>query len=84
MFGELVGGAGCVEGHERDRMSPGRPQSFRYQRLQWTIAAQQNEGEWLKTRRNKGWNVSCQNGSLQRNSGLDNGSSDFSLNTMYL
>ena len=32
MFGELVGGAGCVEGQEKDRMSSGRPQSFRYQR----------------------------------------------------
>ena len=32
MFGELVKGAGCVEGQKKDCMSPGRPQSFRCQR----------------------------------------------------
>ena len=33
MFGELVGGAGCVRGQEKEWMGfPGRPQSFRYQR----------------------------------------------------
>ena len=33
MFGELVGGAGCVGGAEKkvDRVSPGLPRSFRYQ-----------------------------------------------------
>ena len=34
MFGELVGGAGCLEGQEKECMGvfPGRPQSFRHQR----------------------------------------------------
>ena len=34
MFGELMRGGGCVGGKEDivDRVSPGRPQSFRYQR----------------------------------------------------
>ena len=41
MFAEIVGGAGCVE-----RVSPGRPQSFRYQRRP---AATQDEGEWRNT-----------------------------------
>ena len=33
VFGELVGGAGCVGGRKKlDGVSPGRPQNFRYQR----------------------------------------------------
>ena len=34
MFGELLGGAGCVEGQEKECMDmfPGRPQSFRHHR----------------------------------------------------
>ena len=34
MFGEMVGGAGCVGGQEKewDGVFPGRPQSFRHQR----------------------------------------------------
>ena len=34
MFGELVGGVGCVEGVRKivDGVFPGRPQSFLYQR----------------------------------------------------
>ena len=47
MFGELVGGAGCVRDQEREWMVvfPGQqPQSFRYQRRDhWTIAAQDEE-----------------------------------------
>ena len=50
MFGELMGGAGCVERVEKivDGVSPERPQSFRYQR-RLVDAAAQNEGEWRKT-----------------------------------
>ena len=50
MFGAVVERAGCVGGGENivDGVSPGRPQSFRYRRDQWTTAAQ-DVVEWRKT-----------------------------------
>ena len=64
MFGELVGGAGCVGGQEREwmRCFLGDLRAFGINADQSTTAAQ-DEGEWRKAR-----NFSWRNGSLQRKS----------------
>ena len=50
MFGELVGGAGCVEGQEKEWMGwfLDDLRAFGINANQWTTAAQ-DEGEWRKT-----------------------------------
>ena len=67
MFGELVGGAGCVGGQKKsvDGVFPGRPESFRHQR--------RPVDDCSPGRRNKRRNVSWRNGSLQRKPVLDYG-----------
>ena len=61
MFGELVGGAGCVGGQEKEWMGCFLDDlgAFGINAHQWTTAFQ-DEGEW-------------RNGSLQRKPGLDYG-----------
>ena len=50
MFGELVGGAGCVGGQEKERMGCVLDdlRAFGVNADQWTTAAQ-DEGEWRRT-----------------------------------
>ena len=71
MFGEMVGGAGCVGGQEKEWMGcfldDLRP--FGINADQWTTAAQ-DEGNGAE-RQNKRRNVSWRNGSFQRKPRLD-------------
>ena len=50
MFGEMVGGAGCVGGQEKERMGCFLDdlRAFGINADQWTTAAQ-DEGEWRRT-----------------------------------
>ena len=50
MFGEMVGGAGCVEGQENEGMGCSLDgfRAFGINADQWTTAAQ-DEGEWRRT-----------------------------------
>ena len=50
MFGEMVGGASCVGGQEKEWMGCllGDLRAFGINADQWTIAAQ-DEGEWRRT-----------------------------------
>ena len=50
MFGEIVGGAGCVGGHEKEWMGCFLDdlRAFGINADQWTAAAQ-DEGEWRRT-----------------------------------
>ena len=73
MFGELVGGAGCVEDHKKSEwgvswttseLSASTPTSGRLQ-----PRTRESDAE----RRNKGRNISWRNVSLQRKPGLDYG-----------
>ena len=50
MFGEMVGGAGCVEGQEKEWMGCFLDdlKAFGINADQWTTAAQ-DEGEWCRT-----------------------------------
>ena len=50
MFGELVGGAGCMGGQEKEWMGCflDDPRAFGIRADQWTTVAQ-DEGEWCKT-----------------------------------
>ena len=50
MFGEMVGGAGCVRGQEKEwmRCFPDDLRAFGINADQWTTAAQ-DEGEWCRT-----------------------------------
>ena len=50
MFGEMVGGAGCVGGQEKEWMGYflGDLRAFGINAGQWTTAAQ-DEGEWRRT-----------------------------------
>ena len=59
MFGELVGGAGCVGGQEKEWMGYFLEalRAFGINAEQWTTAAQ-DEGEWRKTPGNKGRDIS--------------------------
>ena len=61
MFGELVGGAGCVGGHGKKSgwgvFWTTSELAFGINADQWTTTAQ-DEGEYRKTARNKGRNVS--------------------------
>ena len=70
MFGELVGGAGCVGGQEKEWMGCflNNLRAFGIEAYQWTTAAQ-NEGEWRRTEEQGAERF----GSLQRKSGLDYG-----------
>ena len=74
MFGEMVGGAGCVGGQEKEWTACFLDylRAFGINADQWTTAAQ-DEGEWRAERQNKGRNISWQNGSLQKNTRLDYG-----------
>ena len=73
MFGEMVGGAGCVGGQEKEWMGCFLDdlRAFGINADQWTTEAQ-DEGIGAE-RRNKGRNISWRNGSLQRKPGLDYG-----------
>ena len=55
VFGELMGGAGCVEGQEKEWMGCFLDdlRAFAINVDQWTTAAQ-DEGEWRKTAKKKG------------------------------
>ena len=71
MFGEYVGGAGCVGGQEKECMGCVLDdlRAFGINADQWTTAATtrgNGAGRW-----NKGRNVSWRNGSLQRKPGKD-------------
>ena len=77
MFGEIVGGAGCVEGAEK-RVDKGcfldDLRAFSINAGQRTSAtAAHDEGGNGAGRRNKGRDVSWRNESLQRKPGLDYG-----------
>ena len=50
MFGEMVGGAGCVGGQEKEWMGCFLDdfRAFGINAYQWTTAAQ-DEGEWRRT-----------------------------------
>ena len=50
MFGEVVGGAGCVEGQEKEWMECflGNLRAFGIKADQWVTAAQ-DAGEWRRT-----------------------------------
>ena len=73
MFGEMVGGAGCVGGQEKEWMGCCLKdiRAFGINADQWTTAAQ-DEGEWRR-RQNKGRNTSWRNVSLQKKTRLDYG-----------
>ena len=55
MFGETVGGAGCVGGQEKEGMRYflGDLRAFGINADQWTTAAQ-DEGEWRRTAEEQG------------------------------
>ena len=69
MFVELVEGAGCVGGQEKEWMGCflGDLRAFGINADQWTTAAQ-DEGEWCRTAE-QGAENSWRNGSLQRKPG---------------
>ena len=73
MFGEMVGGAGCVEGQEKEWMGYFLDdlRAFGINANQWTTAAQA-EGDWRRTAE-QGANISWQNGLLQKKTRLDYG-----------
>ena len=73
IFGEMVGGAGCVGGQEKEWMGCFLDdlRAFGINADQWTTAAQTRGN--VAERQNKGWNSSWQNGSLQRKPRLDYG-----------
>ena len=73
MFGELVGGAGCVGSQEKEWVGCflGDLRAFGINADQWTTAAQ-DEGNGAE-RQNKGRTISLRNGSLQRKPGMDYG-----------
>ena len=73
MSGELVGGAGCVGGQEKEWMGCFLDylRAFGVNADQWTTAAQ-DKGGWRRTAE-QGRNISWRNGSLQRKPGLDYG-----------
>ena len=76
MFGELVGRAGCVGGLEKEWMGcflDDLLRAFGINADQWTTAAAHRARGNSAVRRNKGWNVSWRNGSLQKKPGLDYG-----------
>ena len=60
-------------GKRLDGVFPGRPQSFRHQRRRLDDLSPGQEGGWHRAARNKGRNVSWQDGSLQRKPGFDYG-----------
>ena len=74
MFGELVGGAGCVGTQEKEwmRCFLDDLRAFAINADQWTTTAQ-DEGVCGAERQNKGRNISWRNGSLQRKPRLDYG-----------
>ena len=74
MFGEMMGGAGCVEGQKKEWMGCFLEdlRAFGINADQWRTAAQ-DEGENGAERQNKGRNISWQNGSLQKKPRLDYG-----------
>ena len=75
MFGELVGGAGCVGGAGKrvGRVSPGRPQSYRHQRRSVDDCSSGRggmaqdggttggtfHGEIDRCRESRGWTTAC-------------------------
>ena len=74
MLGELIGGAGCVGGR---RNKSGYGVSWMTSELSVSTLTSgrlqpKTEGNGAR-RRNKEWDVSCRNGSLQRKLGLDYG-----------
>ena len=73
MFGEMVGGAGCVGGQEKEWMGCFLDDSraFGINADQWTTAPQ-DKGGWRRTAE-QGRNISSRNRSLQRKPGLDYG-----------
>ena len=73
MFGEMVGGAGCVGGQGKGWMGCFLDdlRAFGINSNQWTTVAQ-DEGEWRRTAE-QGAELSWQNGSLQRKPRLDYG-----------
>ena len=68
MFGELMGGAGCVGGQEKEWIGCLLDDLKAFGIGQWTAAAQ-DEGEWRKTAERLLWRKRW----LQRKSGLDYG-----------
>ena len=72
-FRELVGGADCVGGQEKEWMGCFLDclRGFGINADQWTTAAQDEGND--TGRRNKRRTISWRNGSLQRKSGLDYG-----------
>ena len=74
MVGELVGGAGCVGGQEKEWTGCFLDdlRAFGINADQWTTAAQDERGN-VAGRRNKGRSVSWRNVLLQRKPGVDYG-----------
>ena len=87
MFGEMVGGAGCVGGQEKEWMGCFLDdlRAFGIDADQWTTAAQ-DEGEWCRTaeqgvehfmakwiaaEKTKGWTTACS--SMPERDGKDQG-----------
>ena len=73
MFGEMVRGAGCVGGQEKEWMGCFLDdlRAFDINADQWTTAPQ-DKGGWCRMAE-QGRNISSRNGSLQRKPGLDHG-----------
>ena len=87
MFGELVGGAGCVGGLGKivDGVSPGRSQSFRYQRRPMDDCSSgqggmaqdggtrggTSHGDMNRCRESQGWTTACS--SMPERDGKDQG-----------
>ena len=73
MFGELVGGAGCVGGQGKEWMGCFLDdlRAFGINADQWTTALR-TRGNGAE-RQNKGRNILWRSGSLQRKPGLDDG-----------
>ena len=69
MFGEMVRGAGCVRGQEKEWMGCFLDdlRAFGINADQWASAAQ-DEGDGAE-RQNEGRNISWRNGSLQESQG---------------
>ena len=74
MFGEMVGGAGCVGGQEKEWVgcSLDDLRAFGINADQWTTSAQ-DERKWAQNGRTRGGTFHGENGSLRRKPGLDYG-----------
>ena len=73
VLGKLVGGAGCVRGQEKGWMGCFLDDLRAFGKTRTIGQLQPRMRDNCEERRNKGWNISWRNGSLQRKPGLDYG-----------